>query len=62
LKAIDRSGNGFLYIKQKLPRISGARIKDGILLGPQVREIMRVVYRMKLQAKLRLKFGEHAKL
>lgn len=40
VKAMDRNGRGFLYLKQKFPRISEAKIKEGIFVGPQIRKIM----------------------
>ena len=41
VKAMDRDGNGFLYPKEKFPRISVAKIKEGIFVGPQIRKIMK---------------------
>lgn len=41
VKAMDRNGNGFLYLKEKFPRISDAKIKEGIFVGPQIREIIK---------------------
>lgn len=38
MKAIDRNGSGFLYLKEKIPKISDAKIKEGIFVGPQIRE------------------------
>lgn len=40
VKAMDKSGVGFNYLKVKFPRISDAKIKGGIFIGPQIREIM----------------------
>jgi hypothetical protein len=28
----------FLYLQQKFPRLSEAKIKEGIFVGPQIRE------------------------
>lgn len=41
VKAIDRNGNGFLYLKEKFPKISDAKIKEGIFVGPQIRELIK---------------------
>lgn len=41
VKALDRTGRGFLYLKQKFPRVSEAKIKEGIFVGPQIRELMK---------------------
>ncbi|UYV80765.1 hypothetical protein LAZ67_19001665 [Cordylochernes scorpioides] len=38
VKAIDRNASGFAYIKQKCSSISDAKIKEGIFVGPQIRE------------------------
>lgn len=40
VKALDRDGPGFQYLKSKFPRISEAKIKEGIFVGPQIRELM----------------------
>ena len=41
VKALDRNGRGFLYVKLKFPRVSEAKIKEGIFVGPQIRELMK---------------------
>jgi hypothetical protein len=41
VKAMDRDGQGFLYLRRKFPRISDAKIKEGIFIGPQIRELMK---------------------
>jgi hypothetical protein len=41
VKAMNRDGQGFLYLQRKFPRISDAKIKAGILIGPQIRELMK---------------------
>jgi hypothetical protein len=38
---MDRDGQGFLYLQRKFPRISDAKIKEGIFIGPQFRELMK---------------------
>jgi hypothetical protein len=40
VKGIDQNGAGFAYLKETFPRISDAKIKEGILVGPQIRELM----------------------
>lgn len=40
VKAMDRNGHGFQYLKDKFPRISEAKIKEGIFVGPQIRKVM----------------------
>lgn len=41
VKAMDWNGTGFLYLKQKFSRLSEAKIKEGIFVGPQIKEIMK---------------------
>lgn len=41
VKAMDREGEGFSYLKSKFPRISEAKIKEGIFVGPQIRELLK---------------------
>jgi hypothetical protein len=40
VKAMDREGRGFTYLREKFPLISEAKIKEGIFVGPQIRELM----------------------
>ncbi|UYV63393.1 hypothetical protein LAZ67_2003945 [Cordylochernes scorpioides] len=39
VKAMDRNASGFAYLKQKISSISEAMIKEGIFVGPQIREL-----------------------
>lgn len=41
VKAMDRNGRGFLHLKQTFPRLSEAKMKEGIFVGPQIRKIMK---------------------
>jgi hypothetical protein len=41
VKAMDCDGQGFLYLQRKFPRISNAKIKEGIFIGPQIAELMK---------------------
>lgn len=43
VKAMDRSGRGFQYLKEKFPKLSEAKIKEGIFVGPQIRSVFRDV-------------------
>ena len=40
VKAMDRNGAGFQFLKNKFPNISDAKIKEGIFVGPQIRKLM----------------------
>ncbi|UYV69856.1 hypothetical protein LAZ67_7000978 [Cordylochernes scorpioides] len=39
VKAMDRNASGFAYLKEKISSISEAKIKEGIFVGPQIREL-----------------------
>jgi hypothetical protein len=41
VKAMDRSGAGFKYLAEKFPRLSEAKIKEGVFVGPQIRELFK---------------------
>ena len=40
VKALHKNGAGFHYLKEKF-RVSGSKIKEGILVGPQIRGLIR---------------------
>ncbi|UYV74872.1 hypothetical protein LAZ67_12001574 [Cordylochernes scorpioides] len=40
VKAMDRNASGFGYLKQKCSSISDTKIKEGIFVGPQIRELL----------------------
>ena len=40
VKCIDKTGRGFEYLRNKFPNVSDAKIKEGIFIGTQIREIM----------------------
>jgi len=39
---MDKTGRGFQYLRNKFPNVSEAKIKEGIFIGPQVRQLMQV--------------------
>ena len=41
VKALDKNGAGFQYLKEKFPRVSDSKIKEGIWVGPQIRGLIR---------------------
>jgi len=46
-----KQSSGFLYLKEKFPAISDAKIKEGIFVGPQVRQLIENnVFEQKLNA------------
>jgi len=40
VKGMDKIGRGFQYVRSKFPNVSDAKIKEGIFLGPQIRELL----------------------
>jgi len=40
VKGMDKIGRGFEHVRNKFPNVSDAKIKEGIFIGPQIREIM----------------------
>ncbi|KAL6464577.1 hypothetical protein MHYP_G00268940 [Metynnis hypsauchen] len=40
VKAMNKEGEGFRYLRQMFQRISEAKIKEGIFVGPQMRHVM----------------------
>ena len=42
VRAMDLNGRGFLYLKEKFGNtFSEAKIKAGVFVGPQIREVMK---------------------
>ena len=40
VKGMDKIGRGFQYVRSKFPNVSDAKIKEGIFVGPQIRELL----------------------
>jgi len=40
VKGVDKTGRGFEYVRHKFPNVSDAKIKKGIFIGSQIRELM----------------------
>jgi hypothetical protein len=40
VKAVDQNSAGFMYLKNTFPRISDTKIKEGLFVGPQIRELI----------------------
>ncbi|GBO43732.1 hypothetical protein AVEN_79381-1 [Araneus ventricosus] len=52
VKAMDCGGNGFQYLRLKFPKVSETKIKEGIFVGPQFRQLMKdPVFESKLTKK-----------
>ncbi|GBL85455.1 hypothetical protein AVEN_34635-1 [Araneus ventricosus] len=41
VKAVDSGGSGFQYLRLKFPKVSETKIKEGIFVGPQFRQLMK---------------------
>ncbi|GBM35344.1 hypothetical protein AVEN_90666-1 [Araneus ventricosus] len=41
LKAMDCGGSGVQYLRLKFPKVSEAKIKEGIFVGPQIRQLIK---------------------
>lgn len=41
VKAMDKDGTGFEYLRMKFPKISDMKIKEGIFVGPQIRDLLK---------------------
>nr|CAH7753306.1 unnamed protein product [Callosobruchus chinensis] len=39
VKAKDKTGDAFQFLKSKFPRLSEAKIKEGVFVGPQIRQL-----------------------
>jgi len=40
VKAMDKTRLAFQYIRDKFHRISEAKVKEGVFVGPQIRELL----------------------
>ena len=40
VKGMDKTGRELEYVMNKFPNVSDAKIKEGIFIGPQIRELM----------------------
>jgi hypothetical protein len=39
VKAMDKESEGFGYLRQKFPKLSEAKMKEGIFVGPQIKKL-----------------------
>ena len=40
VKAMNKDGDGFKYLRQVFPQLSDAKLKEGIFIGPQIRKLL----------------------
>lgn len=41
VKSMDKTGKGFLYLRKLFPRISDAKLNEGVFVGPQIRKVFK---------------------
>ena len=41
VRALDKNGAGFYYLKEKFPHVSDSKIKEGVFMGPEIRALIR---------------------
>ncbi|XP_053968164.1 uncharacterized protein LOC128869618 [Anastrepha ludens] len=52
VKAMDKTGKGFLHLKEKFKYLSDAKLKEGIFVGPEIRQVLKdEEFQKKLTAK-----------
>ena len=49
VKAMNQGEAAFTYLWEKLPRLSEAKLKEGIFIGPQIRDLIKDEYFDKLR-------------
>ena len=40
VKGMDKTGSGFQYMRNKFTNVSDAEVKEGLFIGPQIRELI----------------------
>jgi hypothetical protein len=40
VKSLDTSSDAFLYIRNKFPEVSDAKVKEGVFIGPQIKKLL----------------------
>ena len=48
VKAMDKDGEGFAYLRSQFPKLSDAKVKEGIFIGPQIRRLLHDNFQRKL--------------
>ncbi|XP_077117201.1 uncharacterized protein LOC143773722 [Ranitomeya variabilis] len=41
VKGMNQEGNAFKYLRGKFPQLSDAKVKEGVFIGPQIRDLLR---------------------
>jgi len=48
VKTMNQEEAAFIYLREKFPRLSKAKLKEGIFIGPQIRDLIKDEYFDKL--------------
>jgi len=48
VKAMNQEEAAFTYLREKFPRLSEAKLKEGVFIGPQIRDLIKDEYFDKL--------------
>ena len=59
---MDRNSVGFMYLKNKFPRTSDAKIKEGVFIGPQTEFKQAVKFGDQLNRVPKNQHGNHSKM
>jgi hypothetical protein len=43
-KVINKHGEGFVHLRENFPKLGNAKLKEGIFIRPQIREIINDLY------------------
>ncbi|GBM64789.1 hypothetical protein AVEN_10212-1 [Araneus ventricosus] len=57
VKAMNKNGPAFKYLHEKFPRLSVAKIKEGVFVGPQIKQLFRYPKFEKLLRSKEKRFG-----
>ena len=44
VKAVNQAEAAFTYLREKFPRLSEAKLKEGVFIGPQIRDLIKDEY------------------
>ena len=62
LNTVDQNSAGFIYLKNKFPRISDVEIKEGVFVGCQIRELVQDVKFEGKPNEVEKQHGNHSKM
>jgi hypothetical protein len=44
VKAMNQEADAFSYLREKFPKLSEAKLKEGVFIGPQIRDLIKDEY------------------